>query len=55
MWAHRHCFGSHRLRSVVVVVVVVDDGDDDAVGFGSRWGLGGKGEKMGFGDVEMMM
>ena len=53
MWAHRHCFGSHRLRSVVVVVVVVvDDGDDDAVGFGSRWGLGGKGEKMGFGDVE---
>ena len=34
-----------------VVVVVVDDD----VGFGSRWGLGGKGEKMGFGDVEMMM
>ena len=33
---------------------VDDDGDDDA-GFGSRWGLGGKGEKMGFGDVEMMM
>ena len=34
--------------------VVDDDGDDD-VGFGSWWGLGGKGEKMGFGDVEMMM
>lgn len=36
---------------VMMTSVVGDDGDDD-VGFGSRWGLGGKGEKMGFGDVE---
>ena len=49
MWALHHCFSSRRLQSVVVVVH--DDGDDD-VGFGSRWGLGAKGEKMGFGDVE---
>ena len=51
MWAHHHCFGSRHLQSVVVVIVVVDDD----VRFRSRWGLGGKGEKIGFGDVEKMM
>ena len=44
-----------RLSSSAKCCVVVDDDGDDDVGFGSRWGLGGKGEKMGFGDVEMMM
>ena len=51
MWAHHHCFGSRHLQSAVVVIVVVDDD----VRFRSRWGLGGKGEKIGFGDVEKMM
>ena len=51
MWAHHHCFGSRHLQSAVVVD---DDGDDD-VRFRSRWGLGGNGEKKGFGDVEKMM